>query len=145
MPRIKRWMNGGLIGLVKYNKNDGAAVRKELVYLASSAGWWLSSRLGINHQNMRSSDIVTTCPQKRQKSNALIAITRSIAHSMSAFHAYIPSTNRKLYSPWLLGATALFIEQVQVQVRSFRIPRLLLRKSGSGDSDVDDHDHIKDL
>ena len=36
--------------LVLYNMNDGAAVRKQLDYLAVSAG---SSRLGINHQNMR--------------------------------------------------------------------------------------------
>ena len=117
---------------------------RQLAYLATSSGNALALALGINHQNMRSS-IVTTCPQERKKSNALIAIARSIAHSMSAYHVCIPSTNRIPHSPRLLGATVLLVEQVREQVRSSRMPRYLFRKSGSGDSDVWDSDDVRYL
>ena len=51
------------------------------LHLASSAGYALALGLGINHQNMRSRTV--TVAHKRKQSNALIAIARSIAHSIS--------------------------------------------------------------
>ena len=54
----------------------------ELDYLASSAGYALALGLGINHQKHAEQNC-DSCPPKRKQSNALIAIARSIAHSIS--------------------------------------------------------------
>ena len=65
--------------------------------LGPSAGYALALCLSINHQTCDRS--MTIAPQKRKKSDALIA------HALSHYVALIPdipSTNRKLHSPWLM-------------------------------------------
>ena len=53
-------------GLVRYNKNDGAAVRAiaQLSKVANNARSALALGLGINHQKMRSRTVIVahSCP-----------------------------------------------------------------------------------
>ena len=95
-------------------------------------------RPSISGNNYRCSDIVTTCPQKKQKSDALIAyaLSHAISHSYPAYHRLW-----RRWRWWWLPAEGCGV----AKLRRCGAPRFLLRKSGNGDSDMSDSNHIKHL
>ena len=63
--------------------------------LGASAGYALALGLGINHQTCDRS--MTIAPQKERKAMPS-SLMRDLLHC--AYSMPIPSTNRKLHSPW---------------------------------------------
>ena len=102
--------------------------------------------------NLSRSDTMTTCPQKNKKSDALIAHSAIYRIAHSAYHITIYITSYSCI-PSIVGSCMTSAALVVVgnsmcgvaMLRSCGALRFLLRKSGFGDSDVSNSNHIKYL
>ena len=102
---IVGWMDWVLLksdGFGKYNMNDSSAVRKQLVYLASSAG---STRLGINHQNLASRIVTIATKKERKAMPSLRDPSHCLIHIPIDIALRIPVSNRNspcsFSRPWV--------------------------------------------